>query len=72
MRAVFSDSKGHQVAAGTDCEVDNNIDFEVKDKYLNPSLATYYPHDLGPNTVSLGLCFSLGCINYIFKKGDEA
>lgn len=44
--------KGCHGAAGTDCEVDNSVDLEVKEQYLN---SIYYPHDLGPHTVSLGL-----------------
>lgn len=45
-KVVFSDLKGCHEAAAADCEVGSNIGFEVKEKCLNPSSATYYAHDL--------------------------
>lgn len=72
MKAVLSALKGCHGAAGTDCEVDSRTDFEVKEMRLNPSLATYVHITLGQKHSVSRPASSLGCINYIFKKGDDA
>lgn len=68
MRAVVSDLQACHRVAGTACEVDTSIDFEVKEKCLNLIWPLTIHNTLGQIQCLQSSVFCLDCINYIFKK----